>query len=145
MTIPDTAAPAITYTIPGIDLLRFDLETFTHRAVLDATRDAEAVLMLVPTLEQPPRAALEMAARLEALCRGEVETALFACEGHAIEAGLMRPHRELITAGLQPFAGVFGFTGHGDRALLVLGIVPKIGQDVRILAPIDPEAVFATV
>ncbi len=145
MPTPDTTAPAVTYTIPGIDLLRFDLETFTHRAVLDATRAAEAVLMLVPTLERPPRAALEMAARLDALCRGEAEPVRFDCEGHAIEAGLMRPHRELLAAGLRPVAGVFGFTGHGDRSLLVLGIVPRTRGEVRILAPIDPRAVFATV
>ncbi len=137
--------PAVTYTIPGVDLLRFDLEPFTHRQVVDETRGAEAVLMLVPTLERPPRAALEMAARLEALCRGEAEPDFFVCEGHHIDKWLMRPHRELLAAGLEPVSGVFGFTDCGDRALLVLGIVPKTGQDVRILAPIDPQAVFATV
>jgi hypothetical protein len=144
MTTPDTAAPAITYTIPGRDPLRFDLERFSHRQVLDETRGGEAVLMLVPTLAEPPRAALEMAARLDALCRGDASPDVFTCEGHHIDKWLMRPHRELLAAGLEPVSGVFGFTGHGERALLVLGIVPRTGQDVRILAPIDPEAIFAT-
>ena len=101
--------------------------------------------MLVPTLAEPPRAALELAARLDALCRGDAEPALFDCDGHKIEAGLMRPHGELLAAGLEPVSGVFGFTGHGERALLVLGIVPKTAAAVRILATVDPQAVFATV
>ena len=31
MTTGSATAPAVTYTIPGIDLLRFDLEPVTHR------------------------------------------------------------------------------------------------------------------
>jgi hypothetical protein len=145
MTTPDTTARAVTYTIPGRDPLRFDLERFSHRQVVDETRGGDAVLMLVPTLAEPPRAALALAARLDALCRGDAEPDLFRCDGHEVDKWLMRPHAELLAAGLEPVSGVFGFTGHGDRALLVLGIVPKTGQDVRILAPIDPGAVFATV
>jgi hypothetical protein len=145
MTTAHATAPAVTYTIPGRDPLRFDLERFSHRQVVDETRGGEAVLMLVPTLAQPPRAALELAARLDALCRGDAEPELFSCDGHEVDKWLMRPHGELLAAGLEPVSGVFGFTGHGDRALLVLGIVPRTGQDVRILAPVDPQAVFATV
>ena len=41
MTTATSPAPAITYTIAGPDPLRFDLERFSHRQVLDETSGGE--------------------------------------------------------------------------------------------------------